>query len=97
MFLFDILRNVYIFVTRKYYKYINKMTIDELKLLLDTGDYVKIARIVGYSNLKYGRTYVYRVLSGRITGTKGKAKEIIDAAHVIAARNAANGKSTKIQ
>ena len=35
MFLFDILRNLYIFVVRKYHKYINKMTIDELKLLLD--------------------------------------------------------------
>jgi len=69
------------------------MTIDELKLLLDTGDYVKIARIVGYDNLTYGRTYVYRVLSGRITGTKGKAKAIIEAAHVVAKRNAANGKT----
>jgi len=81
-----------IFVTRKYYKNTNKMTTDELKLLLDTGDYVKIARIVGYSNLTYGRTYVYRVLSGRITGTKGMAKEIIKAAHVVAERNRANGK-----
>lgn len=69
------------------------MTIDELKLLLDTGDYVKIARIVGYTDLKYGRTYVYRVLSGRISGKKGKGKEIIDAAHVVAQRNLANGKT----
>jgi hypothetical protein len=68
------------------------MTNDELKLLLDTGDYVKIARIAGYSDLTYGRTYVYKVLSGRISGKKGKAKDIIDAAHIIAARNAGNGK-----
>jgi len=68
------------------------MTNEEIKLLLDTGDYVKIARIVGYTNLKHGRKYVYTVLSGRITGKTGKAKKIIDAAHVIAARNAANGK-----
>jgi hypothetical protein len=69
------------------------MTNEELKKILDTGDYVKIARIVGYSDLTYGRRYVYRVISGRITGTKGKAKDIIDAAHIIAARNTGNGKS----
>ncbi|OFX62670.1 MAG: hypothetical protein A2066_18725 [Bacteroidetes bacterium GWB2_41_8] len=68
------------------------MTNDELKKLLDSGDYVKIARLAGYTDLTYGRKYVYRVLSGRITGKKGKAKEIIDAAHVIAERNAKNGK-----
>jgi len=72
------------------------MTNAELKLLLDRGDYVKIARLAGYTDLTYGRKYVYKVLSGRITGKKGKAKEIIDAAHVIAARNAANGKHTEI-
>jgi hypothetical protein len=69
------------------------MTNHELKLLLDTGDYVKIARIAGYTDLTYGRQYVYKVLSGRITGTRGKAKAIIEAAHVIAARNAGNGKT----
>lgn len=69
------------------------MTNDELKNLLDRGDYVKIARLAGYKNLTYGRRYVYKVLSGAITGTKGKAKEIIDAAHTIAQRNAANGKT----
>jgi hypothetical protein len=69
------------------------MTNKELKLLLDTGDYVKIARIVGYTDLTYGRQYVYKVLSGRITGKRGKAKDIIDAAHIIAARNTGNGKS----
>ncbi len=68
------------------------MTIEELKSLLDTGDYVKIARIVGYPDLTNGRKYVYRVLSGRITGKSGKAKEIIEAAHVVAERNRANGK-----
>jgi len=68
------------------------MTNEEIKLLLDTGDYVKIARIAGYSDLTYGRKYVCRVLSGQYTGTKGKAKAIIEAAHVVAARNAANGK-----
>jgi hypothetical protein len=70
-----------------------KMTNEELKKLLDNGDYVKIARMAGYTNLTDGRRYVYKVLSGRITGTKGKAKDIIDAAHIIAARNAGNGKS----
>lgn len=71
----------------------HKMTNDELKKLLDKGDYVKIARLCGYKDLTYGRKYVYRVLSGKITGTKGKAKEIIDAAHTIAQRNADNGKT----
>ena len=71
------------------------MTNDELKKLLDRGDYVKIARIAGYTNLTDGRKYVYKVLSGAITGTKGKAKEIIAAAHTIAERNAANGKTSE--
>ena len=69
------------------------MTNEELKKLLDKGDYVKIARLCGYKDLTYGRKYVYRVLSGKLTGTKGKSKEIIDAAHVIAERNAQNGKT----
>lgn len=71
------------------------MTNVELKQLLDRGDYMKIARIVGYKNLTYGCSYVWRVLDGRITGTRGKAKEIIDAAHVVAQRNAEDGKSEK--
>jgi len=70
-----------------------RMTNEELKKMLDTGDYVKIARIVGYKDLTNGRKYVYRVLSGRITGKTGKAKEIIDAAHEIASRNSKNGHS----
>lgn len=70
----------------------NLMTNNELKKLLDRGDYIKIARLVGYSNLEQGRKYVYRVLSGRISGKRGKAKKIIDAAHEIASRNKANGK-----
>lgn len=69
------------------------MRTDELKLLLDKGDYIKIARIVGYTNLTDGRRYVYRVMSGRITGKSGKAKLIIEAARVIATRNKANGKT----
>lgn len=69
------------------------MTNDELKNLLDSGDYVKIARLAGYTDLTYGRKYVYRVLSGRITGKRGKGKEIIEHAHTIAERNAANGKT----
>lgn len=69
------------------------MTNTELKLLLDCGDYVKIARIAGYTDLTYGRKYVYKVLSGRISGKKGRAKDIIDAAHEVAERNAKNGKS----
>ena len=69
------------------------MANQELKNLLDRGDYVKIARIVGYKDLTEGRKYVYKVLSGKITGKKGKAKEIIEAAHTIAKRNAANGKT----
>lgn len=77
----------------KYDKNLNKMTNEELKKLLDKGDYVKIARLAGYKNLTDGRRYVYKVLSGRISGNKGIAKKIIEAAHEIAARNAANGKS----
>ncbi len=71
------------------------MTNDELKRLLDRGDYVKIARLAGYaeSDLTDGRKYVYKVMSGRITGNSGIGKKIIEAAHVIAARNAANGKT----
>ena len=65
---------------------------NELKKMLDSGDYVKIARIAGYTNLTDGRKYVYRVLSGRISGKRGIGKKIIDAAHEIAERNAKNGK-----
>jgi hypothetical protein len=71
------------------------MTNTELKKLLDRGDYVKIARMVGYEDINYGRVYVCKVLSGRITGTKGKAKEIIEAALVVAEQNARGGKSVK--
>lgn len=71
------------------------MTKDELKKLLDNGDYIKIARLVGYTDLTYGRKYVYRVLSGAISGNKGKGKLIMDAAHVIAQRNAQNGKTSE--
>ena len=70
------------------------MTIEGLKKLLDRGDYVKIARIAGYTDLKMGRMYVYSVLSGRRNSQKGIGKKILDAAHIIAARNAENGKST---
>lgn len=70
------------------------MTIEELKKLLDRGDYIKIARIAGYTDLKKGRMYVYSVLSGRRNSQKGIGKKILDAAHIIAARNAENGKST---
>lgn len=68
------------------------MTIDELKKMLDRGDYVKIARIAGYKDLKKGRKYVYDVMSGRISGKRGIGKKIIDAAHEVAERNAKNGK-----
>ena len=71
------------------------MTNEELRKLLDTGDYVKIARMVGYEDLNYGRNYVYQVISGRRGCKKGKGKEIIEAANVIAERNAKDGKSSK--
>lgn len=51
------------------------MTIDELKKLLDRGDYIKIARIAGYTDLKKGRMYVYSVLSGRRNARKGIEKK----------------------
>jgi len=63
------------------------MNISEIKKLLDRGDYIKIARIVGYKDLNGGRKYVYRVLSGKITGNKGIAKKIVEAAQVVALRN----------
>jgi hypothetical protein len=83
----------YIFVILKCYKYTIKMIIDELRKLLDRGDYVKIARMVGYTDLTNGRRYVYKVISGRISGEKGKAKDIIDAANIIARSNLASGKT----
>ncbi len=70
------------------------MTTEELKKMLDRGDYVKIARIAGYLDLKKGRKYVYDVMSGRISGKKGIGKKIIDAAHKIAQRNSENGKAS---
>jgi hypothetical protein len=76
----------------RYDKNLNKMTNEELKQLLDRGDYVKIARMAGYKDLTDGRRYVYKVLAGRISGRRGIAKKIIEAAHEMAARNAANGK-----
>ena len=67
------------------------MTIEEIKKLLDRGDYIKIARIVGYVNLTEGRKYVYKVLSGKIKGSRGIGKRIIEAAEFIAQRNTVNG------
>lgn len=63
------------------------MTNEELKSKLDHGDYVKIARMVGYTDITDGRKYVSRVLAGKISGTKGLAKQIVDAAHTIATQN----------
>lgn len=68
------------------------MTLEDAKKLLDRGDYVKIARMAGYSDLTEGRKYVYKVLSRRIKGTRGKSKDIIEATLIIAQRNADNGK-----
>jgi len=68
------------------------MTIEELKKMFDRGDYVKIARMVGYTDLKKGRKYVYDVMSGRIQGRIGIGKKIIEAAHAVANINAESGK-----
>lgn len=73
------------------------MTIQEIKNLLDRGDYVKIARMVGYTDLSYGRTYVYMVLSGRRNAKKGIGKKIIEAALVVATRNTSNGHTNTIE
>jgi hypothetical protein len=63
------------------------MTITEIKNLLDTGDYVKIARHAGYSDLRAGSQYVYMILSGRRNATKGKAKKILNIAEATAINN----------
>jgi len=69
------------------------MTIEELKKMFDRGDYVKIARMVGYTDLKQGRKYVYDVMCGRIQAKRGIGKNILEAAHTIADINAKTGKS----
>lgn len=71
------------------------MTLDELKRVLDHGDYVKIARLAGYEDLEKGRKYVYKVLAGRIKGFSGISKKILEAAEIIAKRNIENGKTKK--
>jgi len=68
------------------------MVLEELKKMLDRGDYVKIARMVGYTDLKAGRTYVYDVMRGRIQGKRGIGKKILEAAHTVANLNAETGK-----
>ena len=68
------------------------MNISEIKNLLDRGDYVKIARIAGYTDLTKGRKYVYNVMCGRIAGKRGIGKKILEAAIFIAQRNTENGK-----
>jgi hypothetical protein len=52
------------------------MTIGEIKKLLDRGDYIKIARIAGYKNVRAGSHYVYDVMNGRRNSNKGKGKKI---------------------
>ena len=69
------------------------MVLEEIKKMLDRGDYVKIARIAGYTDLKKGRKYVYDVMSERIQGKRGIGKKIIEAAHIVATLNAETGKS----
>jgi hypothetical protein len=71
------------------------MSIEEIKKMLDHGDYIKIARMVGYENLTDGRKYVYRVMCGKIKGNRGLGKRIIEAAEFIAQRNTANGWHTE--
>jgi hypothetical protein len=68
------------------------MTIQEIKKLLDSGDYKKIARLVGYTDERWGSQYVSEVLNGKVTGTRGKAKAILEAAESIALRNQKEGK-----
>lgn len=62
------------------------MTIEELKLKFDRGDYVKIARMACCT-----RKYVYEVMCGRIQGKRGIGKKIIEAAHSIANMNDKTG------
>jgi hypothetical protein len=73
------------------------MVLEEIKKMLDRGDYVKIARMAGYTDLKAGRTYVYDVMSGRIQGKRGIGKKILEAAHTVANLNAETGKSAIIE
>ena len=79
--------------TTKIQQNITNMVLEELKKMLDHGDYVKIARMVGYTNLKKGRIYVYQVMKGRIQGKRGIGKKILEAAHTVANLNAETGKS----
>jgi hypothetical protein len=71
------------------------MTIDEIKKLLDNGDYVKIARLAGLEPGKNSRQYVYKILSGKYKykSVRGKAKLVVECAEIIAKRNLDNGKT----
>jgi hypothetical protein len=71
------------------------MTVAEIKKLLDHGDYLKIARLAGYTNLKSGRRYAYEVLNGRRNANKGAGKRIFEAAQHIAEQNFVAAKSNK--
>jgi hypothetical protein len=71
------------------------MTIGEIKKLLDRGDYIKIARIAGYKNVRAGSHYVYDVMNGRRNSNKGKGKKILEAAELIASQNFVAGKTNQ--
>lgn len=72
------------------------MTIEEIKKSLDKGDYIKIARQVGYEDLTEGRKYVARVMAKKkIKGTRGLGKAIIEAAEKLAIQNINDSKNSK--
>lgn len=68
------------------------MKLDDVKNLLDRGDYVKIARIASTENRKTNRQYVYKVMSGKIKAKRGLGKRIFEVAKHIARVNADGGK-----
>lgn len=68
------------------------MELSEIKRFLDRGDYVKIARLVGYENLTTGRKTVYRVLTGNYPQDSFLARDIIKNAEKVATQNQENGK-----
>lgn len=62
-----------------------------IKSFLNHGDYVKIAKTVGYTNPQAGRVYVGHVINGNVPANRGLALDILKAAKVLAKFNQAGG------
>lgn len=63
------------------------MTREEIKVYLDGGDYIKIARRCGAKGMPTTRKYVSDVLNGHRNSLKGTGKMILDEAELLAGEN----------